>query len=154
MSGNFDGGLIDCLRLVAAGDQARLNVGRRSHLSFEDGGVDRPLHRRHRPLNTCQPDHASRTAPRARGERLCSIQRSQRRFSSRTTGRLWTHSCTEHAKKIELCNCSRLKAATADGTTIEIERHHSIEMSWCERPQFDSTTKSPQMRLPMRSSPG
>jgi hypothetical protein len=85
---------------------------------------------------------------------MLPTQKSQRWFSSRTTGRLWTHSFTEHAEKIELRNRSRLQAATADGTKIEVERHHSIEGSWRERPQFDSTTKSPKKRLPMRSSPG
>jgi len=58
-------------RLVAAGDLKRLNVGRRGHLSFEDGGVERPLHLRHQPLNICQPGRALRTTPRARGDRLC-----------------------------------------------------------------------------------
>jgi hypothetical protein len=38
-------------RLAAAGDLARLNVGRRGHLSFEDGRVERLLHLRHRPSN-------------------------------------------------------------------------------------------------------
>ena len=36
-------------RLGAACDAAHLNVGRSSHLSLEDGRVDRPLHLRHRP---------------------------------------------------------------------------------------------------------
>lgn len=53
-------------RLTAAGDQARLNVGRRSHLSFEDEGGERPLHLRHQPLNTCQHGRgAARTNPHA-----------------------------------------------------------------------------------------
>jgi len=56
-------------RLVAAGDQARLNVGRHGHPSFEDGRVVRPLHLCQRPPNTCPPGRASRTTPRARGER-------------------------------------------------------------------------------------
>lgn len=34
--------LADCFRLVAAGDTARLNVGRRGHLTFEDGTADAP----------------------------------------------------------------------------------------------------------------
>jgi len=42
-------------RLIADGDLARLNVGCRGLLSLEDARVERPLHRRHRPLNTCQP---------------------------------------------------------------------------------------------------
>jgi len=54
-------------RLAAVGDLKRLNVGRRGHLSFEDGGFERPLHLRHLPLNTCQPGRALRTTPRDRG---------------------------------------------------------------------------------------
>lgn len=60
------------LRLVAAGDFARLNVGRHGHLSFNDGGIDRPQHLRHRPLKTGPPGRALRPTPHARGERLCS----------------------------------------------------------------------------------
>ena len=45
----------DRYRLVAAGDPARLNVGRHGHLTFEDGRVERPLHLRHRPLNAGRP---------------------------------------------------------------------------------------------------
>jgi hypothetical protein len=39
-------------RLVAVGDLACLNVGRRGHLSFKDGRVERPLHIRLLPFNT------------------------------------------------------------------------------------------------------
>lgn len=58
-------------RLVVAAEQARLNVGHRGHLSFEDGRVERPLRLRHRSLNTGLPGLALRTTPHARGERLC-----------------------------------------------------------------------------------
>lgn len=49
-----DGWPCACSRLFADGDQARLNVGRCGHLSFEDGRVERPLRLSHRPLNTRQ----------------------------------------------------------------------------------------------------
>jgi len=57
-------------RLDAAGDLARLNVGRRGYLSYEDGRSERPL-QLHRPLNSGQPGRASRTTRRARSKRLC-----------------------------------------------------------------------------------
>jgi len=76
-------------RLVAAGDLARLNVSsERGHLSFKDERVERPLHCRHRPLNTCKTGRALRTTPCAWGERLCpthcsrSMSRRQRSMCS------------------------------------------------------------------------
>ena len=71
-------------RLTAAGDLKRLNVGRRGHLSFKDGGVDRPLHLCHRPLNIGQLDLASRTTLCIRGFLGCRWTES---------GRCWPRGC-------------------------------------------------------------
>ena len=57
-------------RLVAAIDQACLNVGSRGHLSSKDGKVERPLRPRHRPINIGQPGRVSSTTRRARCERM------------------------------------------------------------------------------------
>lgn len=87
------------LRLAAAGDLKRLNVGRSGHLSFEDGGVERPLHFRHRPLNTCQPGRALRTTPRDRGKRRCPTQGSLLRASYRATGPFRNRLIVKHCRK-------------------------------------------------------